>query len=87
MEQEIFLNLTHASRENGHFKVYNKKNLPTRWHANNPRRLGPILTVADIKYAFQDMIYTAQSYEQKFNVTSNDIIQYSQFTLFTSYKE
>lgn len=35
---------------------------------NNTRRMGPILAVADMNYAFHDMIETAKFYEEKFNV-------------------
>ncbi|XP_055326227.1 bis(5'-adenosyl)-triphosphatase enpp4-like [Sitodiplosis mosellana] len=55
VEQEIFTDLTKAAQQNGHFKVYNQENLPTRWHANNARRMGPIIAVADINYGFHDL--------------------------------
>lgn len=48
--------------------MYNEHNLPARWHANNRRRMGPILAVADVGYAFQDMVVAAKMYEDKFNV-------------------
>lgn len=69
-ENEIFVNLTKAAKENGHFNIYNHENLPERWNANNARRLGPILAVADIKYAFQDMFESAEYYKKAFNVPS-----------------
>lgn len=68
-ESEIFANLTKAADKNGHFKVYNHKNIPARWHANNANRMGPILAVADVGYGFQDMIDTAKYFEKRFNIT------------------
>lgn len=69
-ESEIFEKLTKAAKENGHFKVYNKENILARWHANNTQRFGPIVAVADVPYAFQDMYDEAKWYEKEFNVTS-----------------
>lgn len=70
MENEIFTNFTKAAERNGHFKVYNQNNLPERWHANNERRMGPILAVADIEYGFQDLMDEAIKYKELYNVTS-----------------
>lgn len=66
---EIFANLTKAANENGHFKVYNQKNMPQRWHANNQIRLGPIIAVADIGYGFQDLFNWAIDYKQRLNIS------------------
>ena len=68
VEQEIFVNLTKAAEQNGHFKVYNENNLPDRWHAHNRRRMGPILALADVGYGFQDLFAAAKKYEEEFNV-------------------
>lgn len=65
---EIFVNLTKAAEKNGHFKIYNKHNLPARWHANNAKRLGPILAVADIGYGFKDLLQFAQISEQTHHI-------------------
>lgn len=69
------MNLTRAAKANGHFKVYNKNNIPARWHASNDYRLGPILAVADVGFGFQDLMATAKSYEKKYNIKS-EIIAY-----------
>lgn len=69
-ENEIFANLTRAADQNGHFKVYNKGNIPARWHANNTDRLGPIFAVADVEYGFQDLIEAAKYYERAYNISS-----------------
>lgn len=65
----IYEVLAKAAKVNTHFKVYNHDNILPRWHANNTQRLGPILAVADIGYAFQDMYTTAKWYEKVYNVT------------------
>lgn len=67
---EIFASLTKASEENGHFKVYNQKNMPERWHVNNQVRFGPIVAVADIGYGFQDLMNWAIDYKERFNIPS-----------------
>lgn len=71
LEHEIFVNLTKAADQNGHFKVYNRETLLERWHANNPQRMGPILAVADDGYAFQDLWDEARKCEEEYNVTSD----------------
>lgn len=72
-ENEIFVNLTKAAQLNGHFKVYNKFNLPKRWHANNTRRMGPIIAVADSGYAFQDLWQEAKMRYEKNDIPSEYI--------------
>lgn len=71
---EIFAKLTKAAKENGHFKVYTPKTLPSRWHAKNARRMGPIIALADGNakegYGFQDLMKAAKDYEKKYNITS-----------------
>lgn len=74
---EIFANLTKAANENGHFKVYNHKNMPDRWHANNQIRLGPIIAVADVGYGFQDLWDWAKDYEKKYKIPSEFRENYS----------
>lgn len=64
------MNLTEAANRNGHFKIYHKDNIPARWHANNPNRMGPIIAVADIEYAFQDLFEAAKYYERAYNISS-----------------
>lgn len=65
---EIYANLTKAAKANGNFHIYNSKNLPKRYHAYNERRSGPILAVANINYAFHDMIETAEDYVKEYNI-------------------
>lgn len=72
-ENEIYRSLTRAARKNGHFKVYNKENIPRRWHANNTRRLGPIIAIADIGYGFQDLFGAAEYYKKAWNIPSESL--------------
>lgn len=69
-DDAVYAKLTKAAKENGHFKVYNQKNIPARWHVNNTRRLGPILVVADSGYGFQDLMANAIVYEKEYNIPS-----------------
>lgn len=76
LQADIFTNLTRAAKENGHFKVYDRQNLPPQWHIHNDRRMGPILAVSDVDYAFHDMIATAKEYEKIYNIPSNSILSF-----------
>lgn len=78
-DKEFYEILEKAASENGHFKVYTGDTILQRWHANNTQRMGPILAVADMGWAFQDMYLEAEWYRKAFNVTctcyrNNDII-------------
>lgn len=68
VEHRIFTKLSKAAEQNGHFNVYNQKNLPRRWHVNNTRRMGPIIVVADPHYGFQDL------FKCKYFITINIIV-------------
>lgn len=50
--------------------MYNHKTILQRWHVNNTQRLGPIIAVADINYAFQDMAETAEFYKKTYKIPS-----------------
>lgn len=52
--QDIVERLKIGAEENGHFQVYTEENIPERWHLENNQRIGPIILVADLDYAFQD---------------------------------
>lgn len=67
---EIFANLTKAASQNRHFNMYNQKNIPDRWHANNRERLGPIIAVANVGYGFQDLMDYAKMYEKIYQIPS-----------------
>lgn len=53
---DIIKRLEKGAAENGHFHVYGLWNYPNRWHLENNNRMGPIIVVADVNYAFQDLI-------------------------------
>lgn len=76
VEREILTKLSEAAEQNGHFNVYNQKNLPKRWHVNNTRRVGPIISVAKTHYGFQDL------FKCKYFITINIIV--SSFYLYLS---
>lgn len=76
LQNKIFAKLTKAAEQNGHFKVYDRNNLPAKWHMQNERRMGPILAVADFNYAFHDMIFTAEYYKETYNISSKSSIQF-----------
>lgn len=67
---EIMERLTKASEIEGHFKVYDKSNVPERWRMSHNRRFGPIIAVAEPKYGFQDMNDYAKWFQDNFNVPS-----------------
>lgn len=69
-ENAIFMKLKRSARRNGHFKVYNQKNIPARWHVNNTRRMGPILAVANSGYGFQDLMENAKLFKKQNNIPS-----------------
>ncbi|XP_055309055.1 bis(5'-adenosyl)-triphosphatase enpp4-like [Sitodiplosis mosellana] len=75
-EDDIFAKLTKAAEQNGHFKVFNQKNIPVRWHVNNTRRMGPILAVANSGYGFQDLWGNALIYERKYNISITNKTKY-----------
>ncbi|KAH1002636.1 hypothetical protein HUJ04_008705 [Dendroctonus ponderosae] len=68
-EQEIYSGLKAASRQNGHFGVYNKSEYLERWHYKNNSRSPPILVLADVGYALDDLIRAAPRFAEKYNFT------------------
>lgn len=56
---------------NGHFKVYTQDNLPDEWRLMNKERFGPIIIVAEPKYAFQDQNSLAEWAQQTQGKSSN----------------
>lgn len=68
-ESDILRRLQNGARENGHFRVFTRENLPERWHLLNEQRMGPILVVADVNYGFQDRFKKAEGYLKKYNLS------------------
>lgn len=68
-EQDIYRSLKAASRQNGHFEVYNKSEYLERWHYKHNTRSPPILVLADVGYALDDLIEAAPKYALNYNFT------------------
>lgn len=56
----VYETLKNASKSNGNFDVYKVEELPERWHARNEQRFGPIIVLAKMNYAFQDLMVWAK---------------------------
>lgn len=54
---------------NGHFKVYKKEEFPERWNYKDNPRSPPILVMADVGYALDDLIITAPKYAEYYHFT------------------
>ncbi|XP_017786314.1 PREDICTED: bis(5'-adenosyl)-triphosphatase enpp4-like [Nicrophorus vespilloides] len=70
--EEAYTNLKKASKDNGHFNVYKKKDLPQKWHFKENRRTPPIFLLADEGYGFQDLLENGKEYAKKYNVEFNE---------------
>nr|XP_023015420.1 bis(5'-adenosyl)-triphosphatase enpp4-like [Leptinotarsa decemlineata] len=68
-EDMIYDALKVGSATNGHFKVYKKENFPKHWHYKKNSRSPPILVMADVGYALDDLIIAAPKYAQRYNFT------------------
>ncbi|KAJ8924970.1 hypothetical protein NQ315_001135 [Exocentrus adspersus] len=68
-EEQIYSSLKTASVTNGHFKVYKKQDFPKRWYYKKNPRSPPILVMADVGYALDDLIIAAPKYAEHFNFT------------------
>ncbi|XP_050295199.1 ectonucleotide pyrophosphatase/phosphodiesterase family member 5-like [Anthonomus grandis grandis] len=66
---KIYESLKAASKINKHFQVFNKSDFPERWHYKGNRRAPPILVMADVGYALDDLIIAAPQYAKKYNFT------------------
>ncbi|XP_058804211.1 bis(5'-adenosyl)-triphosphatase ENPP4-like isoform X2 [Phymastichus coffea] len=71
-ETLVYTNLKKASTVNKNFDVYLKEDIPERYHFHNNPRIGPILVVAKIGYAFQTLYDSFPWYEKEFNITINE---------------
>lgn len=83
-EEEVMSRLTAAAEQNGNFNVYNKTNMPARWRVKNERRFGPIIAVAEPKYAFDDMHELAKWFKVHFRVPSEKLIIFLHFVTILS---
>jgi len=65
----VYNALKNAS-QTANFSVYRRSELPQRWHYGQSPRTPPVLAVANIGYAFHDLIeWTQEWFQQKFNKT------------------
>ena len=63
-------NALKTASQTANFSIYQPSELPQRWHYGQSSRTPPLLAVADIGYAFQDLIEWSQEWlQQKFNKT------------------
>ncbi|KAL1517368.1 hypothetical protein ABEB36_001138 [Hypothenemus hampei] len=62
-------NALKAESEKHNYKVYKKSEYLTRWHYGNNRRAPPILVMANVGYALDDLIISAPKYALKYNFT------------------
>lgn len=65
----MYTNLKTASSIKKNFDVYLKEEIPERYHFSNNPRVGPILVVAKVGYAFQTLYNSIPWYEKEFNIT------------------
>lgn len=75
-QDEIYRRLKNASQLNGHFSVYKKNEYPDRWHYGDNSRSPPILVMADVGYALDDLILLAPKYAKKYNFTISNSTEF-----------
>jgi hypothetical protein len=69
----VYSALKNAS-QTANFSVYRPSELPQRWHYGQSPRTPPLLAVANIGYAFQDLIeWNQEWFLQKFNTTCKNM--------------
>ncbi|XP_018564085.1 bis(5'-adenosyl)-triphosphatase enpp4 isoform X2 [Anoplophora glabripennis] len=66
-EEQIYNSLKTGSVANGHFRVYKKEEFPKRWNYKDNPRSPPILVMADVGYALDDLIITAPKYAEHYH--------------------
>lgn len=63
-------NALKTASQTANFSVYRPSELPQRWHYGQSPRTPPVLAVANVGYAFHDLIeWTQELFQQKFNKT------------------
>jgi len=63
-------NALKTASQTANFSVYWRSELPQRWHYGQSPRTPPVLAVANIGYAFHDLIeWTQEWLQQKYNRT------------------
>ncbi|XP_076239132.1 ectonucleotide pyrophosphatase/phosphodiesterase family member 5 isoform X2 [Calliopsis andreniformis] len=70
-EETIYQALKQAAERTKTFKVYKREEIPLKYHYGNNTRVGPIFVIAEVGYAFQNLLDTIEFYKKKFNITVN----------------
>lgn len=68
-EELVYTKLKQASAETKTFRVYKRDEIPQKYHYGNNTRVGPIFVIAEVGYAFQNLLTTIERYKEKFNIT------------------
>ncbi|XP_003703035.2 bis(5'-adenosyl)-triphosphatase enpp4 isoform X1 [Megachile rotundata] len=70
-EDIIYQSLKQAAEKTMTFKVYKREEIPKKYHYGNNTRVGPIFVIAEVGYAFQNLLDAIEFYKKKFNITVN----------------
>ncbi|KAJ8676692.1 hypothetical protein QAD02_012479 [Eretmocerus hayati] len=71
-EATIYKALKKASENSNEFDVYLNEEIPERYHFTHNSRIGPILVVAKVGYAFESFYASVAWYKKEFNITVDD---------------
>lgn len=69
----IYKALKQAAQKTMKFRVYKREEIPTKYHYGNNTRVGPIFVIAEVGYAFQNLLDTIEYYKKKFNITGSKL--------------
>ncbi|XP_078036334.1 bis(5'-adenosyl)-triphosphatase enpp4 isoform X1 [Augochlora pura] len=70
-EDAIYQALKQAAEKTMTFKVYKREEIPQKYHYGNNTRVGPIFVIAEVGYAFQNLLETIEYYKKTYNITVN----------------
>ncbi|XP_071865323.1 bis(5'-adenosyl)-triphosphatase enpp4 isoform X2 [Bombus fervidus] len=68
-EEMIYQTLKQAALKLKTFRVFKRDEIPKKYHYGNNTRVGPIFVIAEIGYAFQNLLDNIEYYKKKFNIT------------------
>ncbi|KAL3285000.1 hypothetical protein HHI36_019129 [Cryptolaemus montrouzieri] len=71
-EGQIYKNLKAAAEENENFDVYKKSEFLDRWHYKNNPRSPPILVMAKVGFALEDITENIPFYTSTYNISVTD---------------
>jgi hypothetical protein len=73
-KETVVYNALKTATQTANFSIYRSSELPQRWHYGQSPRTPPLLAVADVGYAFQDLIeWYEEWFQQKFNRTCKNM--------------